>query len=357
MTTRRASSGSRLTAALALLLSTGVLVASRDVAAEPRLARDTADVRPRGSWSVGVFNPLRISLSDRVELQAHPLAFFVAPHLDVRVALLAPPPTEPDAARAQPPALERYSNPYAMAPTAHEVAGAQPPAPELGSEAPLGAAPSPELRPRVPRGLRVTAEAGVALPTFGLRLTKGYLFPSWTEAKDDVGWMLVPRFALLASGTVREADVWTLRVDAALRAPLGRNSATRLDSFLTPLDLLLAAPLTGSLARVGGAYDAALGEVLRLRAELNLFVTGPSARVYAEGRDIGPAAALSPIVVTAHLGLDVAVFAQSRLTVGALYANVDQGRTVVVTAADGFSDRRPARSVNILPTVDFIWEG
>ena len=43
---------------------------------------------PRGSWSVGVFNPLRYAVTDRIELQGHPLLFFVAPHLDARFAVV-----------------------------------------------------------------------------------------------------------------------------------------------------------------------------------------------------------------------------------------------------------------------------
>ena len=61
--------------------------------------------------------------------------------------------------------------------------------------------------------------------------------------------------------------------------------------------------------------------------------------------------------MTAHLGLDIAVFQQSRIAVGALWANSDQGATELKTSADGFSERVRVRSNNILPTLDFIWAG
>lgn len=277
-----------------LLLS--VLLTSSLALAEPLPARDTADVGRRGSWSVGVFNPLRFAPFEGVELQAHPLAFLVAPNLDARFALVRAP-------------------------------------------------------------LRLTLEAGLSLPTFGLRLTKGYLFPAWTLSDNDIGWMLIPRVGLLLSGDVSPRGVWTLKSDGAWRAPLGPNQATALNSFFAPLDVLLAAPLTGACYRLGGAYDHALSERLRLRGEVNLYLTGPQGRLPVPDSDGGPIAGLSPLIVTAHAGVDFAVSANSRFTLGVLWANADQGATRVVTGSDGYSERERVRSQNIVPTLDFIWTG
>lgn len=274
-------------------------LAATTALAQPRPARDTAEVGNKGSWSVGVFNPLRIALTDRVELQTHPLAFFVAPNVDVRFAIWKP----------------------------------------------------------QDEGLRLTAEAGLSLPTFGMRLMKGFFFPSWTTSQNDIGWMLIPRVGLLLSGRVLTHDVWTVRADAAFRLALGPNNATPLNSFLAPLDLLLAAPLTGFVSRGGVAYDHAFGERLRLRGEVNLYVTGAQGNLVVSGANVGPVAPLSSIYVTAHVGLDIAVFKQSRITVGALWANYDQGATEVRTGADGFSERVRVRSNNFLPTIDYIWAG
>jgi hypothetical protein len=273
-----------------------VLLGSTLAFSQPLPARDTADVGPRGAWSVGVFNPLRIAVHDRVELQTHPLLFLMAPHVDARFALVRSP-------------------------------------------------------------LRLTAEAGLSVPTFALRLTKGYLFPNWATSQADIGWMLIPRAGLLLSGDGLANDVWTLKADAAFRVPLGPNSATPLNSFLSPLDLVLAAPLTGFHSRVGGAYDHAFNDRLRLRGELNLHVTGPQGNLVVSGQDVGPIATVSPLVVTAHLGLDIAVFQHSRITAGVLWANADQGATRVSEGSDGFSERVRVRSNDFLPTLDFIWAG
>ena len=273
-----------------------VLLGSTLAFAQPLPARDTADVGPRGSWSVGVFNPLRIAVHEGFELQTHPLLFFVAPNVDARFALVRSP-------------------------------------------------------------LRLTAEAGLSMPTLAMRLVKGYLFPSWETSQNDIGWMLIPRAGLLLSGNVLTHDVWTLRADAAFRVALGPNSATPLNSFLTPLDLVLAAPLTGFRSRVGGAYDHAFNERLRLRGELNLYVTGSQGRLIVSGQDVGPIASISPLVLTAHVGVDLALFRHSRITAGVLWANADQGATRVAAGADGFSERVRVRSNDFLPTLDFIWQG
>lgn len=264
-------------------------------AAEPRPARDTAAVGKQGDYSVGIFNPLRIAILDGVELEANPLVFFVAPHLNARFRLFDGP-------------------------------------------------------------LRLAAEGGLSMPTLAMRLMKGFFFPEWNTSSNDVGWMLIPRVALLLSGDALRA-VWTVRTDAAFRVPLGPNNATPTVSFLAPLNILLAAPLTGVCARVGGAWDQPLGDVLRLRGEANLFLTGGQGSLLVSGANVGPLAPVSELTVTAHLGLDIAVFKKSRITVGVLWANHDQGATALVRGADGFSERVRVRSNDFLPTVDFIWAG
>lgn len=282
-----------------------LLLAASSALATPRPARDTADVGNAGSYSVGVFNPLRIAFHNRFELQANPLLFFVAPHLDARFAILKP-------------TVEKG---------------------------------------QLPKGVRLTAEAGVLMPTLAMRLMKGYLFPSWDTSTNDIGYMLIPRVALLASGDFFENDALTVRLDGAFRIPIGPNSATPMNSFLAPLEILFAAPLTGFCGRAGVAYDHAFGDRFRLRGEANLYLTGQQGNLNVSGTNVGPVAGISPFIFTAHLGLDVAVFEHSRFTVGALFANYDQGATQVVTRSDGFSDRVRVRSNNILPTLDFIWAG
>lgn len=271
----------------------------------PRPAWDTADTGNKGSYSVGIFNPLRLAFTDRLELQAHPVLFFVAPHLDARFAILKEPVED-------------------------------------------GAPPT---------GVRLTAEAGLLMPTLGMRLMKGFFFPSWTTSTNDIGFMLIPRVGLLVSGNLFTHDVATFRIEGRMRIPIGPNSATPLNSFLAPLEIVMAAPLTGFLGRAGGSYDHAFGDTFRLRGEVNVYLTGQQGNLVVSGINQGVVAEINPFIVTAHLNLDIAVFKQSRIAVGVLWANYDQGATEVRTGADGFSERVRVRSNNFLPTLDFIWSG
>jgi hypothetical protein len=120
------------------------------------------------------------------------------------------------------------------------------------------------------------------------------------------------------------------RGDSLSIAPIFHATAAALPSvhdavsplpFLAPLEILFAAPLTGFLGRFGGAYDHAFGERLRLRGEVNVYLTGQQGNLSVSGVNVGPIAPISPFIVTAHLGLDIAVFQQSRITLGALWAS------------------------------------
>jgi hypothetical protein len=282
-----------------------VVLTAMAAAANPRPAWDTADTGNRGSYSVGLFNPLRLAFTDRLELQAHPLFFFVAPHLDMRFAILKEP---------------------------------------VENGAP-------------PTGVRLTAEAGLLMPTLGMRLMKGFFFPTWATSTNDIGFMLIPRVGLLVSGNFFTHDVATFRIEGRMRIPIGPNSATPLNSFLAPLEIVMAAPLTGFLGRAGASYDHAFGDRFRLRGEVNVYLTGQQGNLVASGINQGPVAEINPFIVTAHLNLDIAVFQHSRIALGVLWANYDQGASEVRTGSDGFSERVRVRSNNILPTLDFIWAG
>ncbi len=266
--------------------------------AEPRVARDTADVGKKGSWSVGVFAPLRFAVTDWLELSGHPLLFFVDPNVTARFGLLRETP------------------------------------------------------------VRLTTEVGLAVPTPLMRLTQGFLFPSWETSNNKVGWMMVPRAAVLVSGGERRKHVWTALAEFQFRVGFEQTNAGPLTSFLGPLDLAFAAPLTGYVGRLGGAADFALGELFRLRGELNVHLTGSDGRLVVNGvGDVGPLPSLSPWYFTGHLAVDLAVGKSSRLSVGVYYANYDSGASEVRKGADGLSQRFRVRSANILPTVDFIWAG
>jgi len=172
--------------------------------------RDSALPAAPGSWSVGVVDPLRYALGERVTLSTHPLLFLVAPNAGVRVG--------------------------------------------LGS----------------PGGVALAAEAGVSVPTLALRLAQGYLLPSWETSGRKVGFSVVPRAGLRASRALGEAGLLTLTADVAAGLALA-DSDTRALGAPAPLELLLAPALGGVRTHAGLLYDWALHPRLRLRSHVEGF--------------------------------------------------------------------------------------
>ncbi|MBI5544990.1 MAG: hypothetical protein HY901_13955 [Deltaproteobacteria bacterium] len=242
--------------------------------AEPLLSRDTADVGSAGSYSIGVFNPLKVAVSDGVELQAHPLLFFVAPNLTVRIAQG-----------------------------------------ELG-------------------GFRLASEYGLWCPTPLMRLTQGFLFPTWDHGSGEVGWSLVPQAGLVATRGHRASRTLTLAADIAVGIPLTRDDLTA-PGGIAPLDDWLAPVTTGFRARLNVAYDVSLVSWLRGRAYLGLSLHGKNP---------------SPVAFSGGLSLDLAVGRNSRFTLGMMWWNAD-------TREMDLRTHQHVRSNDFFPTLDFIWAG
>jgi hypothetical protein len=241
--------------------------------APPELSpRETADVGDRGQLSVGVFNPLTYAVADGLELRAHPVLFFVSPNLIARVAHLRQGP------------------------------------------------------------LRLTGEYGLSVPTPLLRLTQGYLFPSWERSGQQIGWYVVPRAGLVASVDPRVGHVLTLLTDLAVGIPLTSNDATPLGAP-APLEMLLAPALNGYRAHAGALYDLRLAPRWRARAYVDAYLVGRGA----------------PMTFRAGAAVDWGAFRSGRFTLGVVYWNSDQ------FARDPVTFRR-VRSHDILPTFDVIWE-
>ena len=76
-------------ALLTLLLSASAAFALTPefIEHEDRFLAGTAHTLSPGQLEVGVFAPLRVGITDRLELQGHPLAFFVAPNARLRAQL------------------------------------------------------------------------------------------------------------------------------------------------------------------------------------------------------------------------------------------------------------------------------
>lgn len=261
------------------------------------LPRDTARVGELGELSVGVFNPLRWAFAEDLELETHPLAFVVAPNATVR--------HEPWRGQLEPFALSF----------------------EVGLTLPWGA-----FRLTPPLGTK-----GFFTPSCAVRSAE----PERGDTCEAPGLFLVPRAGVVLShGRV---NVFTARLDAATGVRLSGLRPDPLDAW-PYLDLLLAPIFNGHRARLGVRYDHALLERLRVAAELSLYHVGR-----------GPEPGRSPWVVNAWLGADLGITESMRLSAGLTYYNSDQRRVVLEKGADGFSRFVPARSHDLMPTVDLIW--
>ncbi|MBM4356726.1 MAG: hypothetical protein FJ096_01315 [Deltaproteobacteria bacterium] len=289
---------------LVLALVSTLVASAAPVSAEPLPPRETADLLPPKSFQVGVFNPLRLGLP-HVELELHPLVALVAPHVDARFWL---------------------------------------------------------LRPERPGAVRVSGVVGFGVPTPAFHLAKpfgvaGDLVPSCKVAAaeesrarwcDAPGVTLVPKLALwMSKGTFAsdgvERGTLTVRAEVTKGFTVSGDAARPLDAW-APATVRFAPALGGWRTEFRAAYDHAVLDVLRVRGELGAYWIGRP--------EDDP---LSPLFLSAYVGVDVRTSEHTRVTAGAVAWNADKHERVVATGADGFAEVRYPRSNEVWPTVDFVW--
>jgi len=267
---------------LAAALGLAALLSPRASSAEPMPARETARVLPAGGLSAGLLSPFELGIGGGWEITT-----MIVPWL-----LLSPNAT---------------------------LRG------ELG---------------RIGSDVVVTGEYGLASPTGAMRLTQGYLFPSWENSGQKPGGFLTPSVGLWISGGDR--GVWTGRLESTVGIPLGENPATPLETY-APIELLFAPALNGFRVRAGAAYDYAIVDWLRARAAVNGYAIGKS-----------PSPPRSPFYVSAELGLEIGLGKTVRLALGGIWYNYDQREKVLEKGDDGRYRRTPVRSNDFFPTFDLI---
>ncbi len=257
--------------------------------------RETARVRPeRWAYSVGVFNPLTLNVGRGLEIQTHPLLFLVAPNVIIRVPHIPMP----------------------------------------------GATPTDQR-------WGLTGEYGLSIPTIGMRLLEGTLFPAWENNQGHIGWAIVPRAGAVASraggALPGQTAVISARVDLAIGLPMSTTDAQPLDAP-QPLNLWFDPVLSRYRARVGLLWDSSLGCRWRVRAYGDLYVHGVQ-------RTIHLPAGMDNLTTRLGAGLDVGFGShlQRRLTFGVAWWNSYQHAIDPTTW-------RAERSNDVWPTLDFVWE-
>ena len=261
--------------ASALLLSFNVTAAplpdaSTKTQVSAVYARDSAQQPAKGQWTVGVFNPLEIGLTDKLSLVTNPLLLVASPNATVR---------------------------YHVG--------------DFG-------------------GWSVTASGGLSVPRLAMTAPlplglAGWFFPACKVTQhdpdgpdtcDQAGWVVVPSLGAMAS--MGSTNVTTLRAEVAVGLALSGELGRPLE-HIPPADLLFAPATYGWRARLGARHDRQLLERLRVSGEVNLYWVGES-----------EAPTRSPWTATAHLGLDLQLTSGLRLTAGVLLTNSDQRATEVV---------------------------
>ena len=186
----------------------------------------------------------------------------------------------------------------------------------------------------------VSGEYGLSVPTGAMRLTQGYLFPTWETSEKRPGWVVAPTAGLWISGG--ERGVLTGRLETTVGLGLGDNPATPLETY-APIELLFAPALNGFRVRAGAAYDYAILDWLRARAAVNGYAIGRS-----------PHPPRSPFYASAEVGLEIGLGKTVRVALGAIWYNYDQREKVLEKGEDGAWRRTPVRSNDFFPTFDLI---
>lgn len=266
-------------------------------------ARESADVRGSGNWSVGIFNPLRYGVTETIEIEAHPLVFFSAPHATARVRHL-------DGGKGG----WRLTGEYGAGLTVMAWSMA----------APLGVAgdlvPSCKVTESAGKESNCDQPGKVLVPSLGLAVSKGML--------DAAG---------------AEGSTVTLRMDIAKGFAVSGKTVLPLAAW-APADVQMAPWLGQMRSRFRAGYDRAMTSNLRVRTEAGLYHV-----TQADDDD------RSPWAGSLHAGLDYRVGNSSRFTVGAIYWNSDMHEIVTSEGAGGFAKVERVRSHEVWPTIDFIW--
>ena len=187
---------------------------------------DSAAMLKSGQWEVGVFSPLRLGLSDKLELRLHPLTALVSPHFTLRF--------------------------------------------EHG-----------ELH-----GGTLVGEWGLGVPTYGMRLLQGDAAGTLFPNDHEIPWMVTPRAGMVWSKG-NDKRMYTLRADLTLGVAFTQPERSVSRTGAGWLDLLFAPASDGYRARLGGIYDRSLSERLRGRTSVDIYATGnPDNPLMVLGRQV-----------------------------------------------------------------------
>lgn len=268
--------------AMGLGMGAALSLAVSTALAEPMPARETARVLPQKGVSVGLMSPTAIGLGHGVEVTTMLVPWFLlSPNVSIRAELV-----------------------------------------------------------KSRSGIVLTSEYGLGVPSGAMWMLQGYLFPSYAVSGTTPPFILQQHAGFWLSGGTR--GVWTARADVTIG--LGNDAAFQPIESYAPFDLWFAPATSWSRWHVGGTYDYAILDWLRVRGGLHGYVVGKSA---------------SPDRSLFYLGVDAALEARLgkrfRLALGAVWYNYDNGQIDVEIGENGFAQNVRVRSNDFLPTLDLVY--
>ncbi len=268
----------RKTLGLTIGLALSTFAAS--AAADPMPARETARVLPKSGIAVGLMSPSAYGLGHGLEVTTMVIPWLlISPNLSVRAQL-----------------LEK-------------------------------------------KGLVFSAEYGLAVPSGAMRLTQGYLFPSYAVTNIKPGFLLQQHAGFWLSGGSK--GTWTARIDVTGVFANDPNFGP-LNSY-APFNLWFG-PATGEPRwHLGGTYDHPLTDWLRGRVGLNGYLMGSST------------SDLSPFYVSAEAGLEARLGKRMRLAIGGVWYNYDTHDVEQQADDTGRTQNVHVRTNDIYPTFDLVF--
>ena len=267
-----------------------------------RLTQRDSALRPsKGSWSIGLFNPLKLQLNEQWMLESHPLvALFVAPNLKLW--------------------HHWWSN--------HE----------MTLQGLYGfTTPSWSLQRGLPFGL-----AGYLAPSCAVTETEPERAP---ESCRRPGFDLAPLFGARLSGR-QAGGVWTVQGDLSVGLLISGERLIPLDSY-APVEMIFAPTSHQYRAHIGFSYAHPILTSLSMKLAADLYSIGQADETLTPNR--------SPLTVSSQLSIDWGVTQHLTLTAGVIAWLSDQRAFELIKDQNGFVTKTNVMSLDTFPTFDLIW--
>lgn len=263
--------------------------------------RDSAFAPRKGSWSIGLFNPLKIQVNDDIGIETHPLvALLVAPHLKVWQNMWSK-------------SAMRLQGMYGFT------------------------TPSWSLQRNIPFGL-----ASYLSPSCQVSEAEADRAPSSCQRP---GFDFVPQLGARLSGEQHDG-IWTVEADLAVGFMVTDGRPAPLDTY-APVEMAYAPSTNLYRGHLGFKYAQNLHPRFAMNVAADLYVTGQADAQVMPKKE--------PLSFSSQLSFDWATSTHTSLTFGAIMWVSDQRAFALIEDEQGFVQKEAVMSLDLFPTIDFMW--